>query len=596
VKTLPPKRRLAAILSADAVGYSRLMAVDDVATLRTLEAHRNAIAALVRQHDGRVVDAVGDNLLAEFRSVVDAVSSAMAIQSELAVHNDRLPPERRMPFRVGVNIGEVIVDGDRIAGDGVNVAARLEALAGPGEVWLSHSAFEQVEGKLEFDYENMGERSVKNLPRPLRAYRAKTASAASEAADRSEPSGQPTALTVAGFGGRPAIAVLPFAESGGDPGPHDYLAEGIAEDLTMRLARWRLFPVIGRGSTLAYKGRTPDPREVSRDLGVRYVVAGSVRRAVNRIRVAWELVDATNGHQLSAERYDREFADLFTLQDEIVDAIAAAIEPALRTGTAPPLAAREPPTSLDAWESFQRGWSRLHRATKKGDVDEAILLFRRAGEADPFFSTAFAAEAVCHCVSILYQWTDSVSTSAAEARRAAERSVALDENDPWAHLALGVVNAYGGDLERAIPAFERAIELNPSLTLAYQGFGVALTTARPDDAIRILEKGIRLSPRDPFVYLFHHQIAVAQMMAGRYEDAVAAEEKSVRLHADQPHAYRVLAACYGQLGRLDRARAALKKMYELSPNFSLENLRLSNSQALVERYIEGWSKAGWEGG
>ncbi|MET0152482.1 MAG: tetratricopeptide repeat protein, partial [Candidatus Binatia bacterium] len=511
----PPKRKLAAILSADAVGYSRLMAADEVGTLRTLEAHRNAMTALIRQHDGRVVDAVGDNVLAEFGSVVDAVSSAVAIQSGLAARNEGLPAGRTLPFRIGINIGELIVDGDRIAGDGVNVAARIEALAGPGEVWLSAAAFQQVEGKLDVDFEDMGDRQVKNLPRPLRVYRVKAGAIA-----RDEPGEHPTTLTVAGFAGRPAIAVLPFVPLGDDAEHQHYLADGIGEDLTMRLSRWRLFPVIARGSALAYKGRTVDPRQVSRDLGVRYVVAGSVRCTGKRIRVAWELVDATTGRQLWADRYDRELEDVFALQDQIVDAIAAAIEPALRTGASAALAAREPPTSLDAWESFQRGWSRLHRARKKEDADEAIQLFRRARELDPSFSTACAAEATCHCVSILYQWTDSVSTSAAKARRAAERSVELDESDPWAHLALGVVNAYGGDLARAVAAFERALELNPSLMMAYQGLGVALSTERPDEAIRILEKGMRLSPREPFIYLFHHQIAVAHMMAGRYEDAL----------------------------------------------------------------------------
>ncbi|MBI2962605.1 MAG: adenylate/guanylate cyclase domain-containing protein [Deltaproteobacteria bacterium] len=593
MKAGSPKRRLAAILSADAAGYSRLMAQDEVATLRTLEAHRGAMAALVRQHGGRVVDAVGDNLLAEFGSVVDAVSSAVAIQAEIAARNGRLPESRRLPFRIGVNVGEVIVDGERIAGDGVNVAARIEALAGPGEVWLSAAAFQQVEGKLELDYDDMGERPLKNLPRPLRVYRARARPQPEGGAASGEAGEGAAALSVAGFAGRPAIAVLPFASLGGDPAQPDHFAEGLAEDLTMRLSRWRLFPVISRGSTLAYRGRPVDPRQVSRELGVRYVIEGSVRRAGKRIRVGCELVDAPSGRQLWAERYDRELEDIFAVQDEIVDAVAAAIEPALRTGGGAAPLGHEPRASLDAWESFQRGWAQLHRATGKADADRAIALFRRARELDPSFSTAFAAEAAGHCVSILYQWTDSPAEAAEEARRAAQRGIELDEADPWAQLALGVVSAFAGDLARAVPAFERAIELNPSLTMAYQGLGVALSAERPDEAIRILEKGIRLSPRDPFLYLFHHQIAVAHMMAGRYEEAIAAEEQSVRLRADQPHLYRVLGACYGYLGRADRARAALDEMLRLSPRFSIDALRLSNSPALVERYLEGWRRAGW---
>jgi tetratricopeptide (TPR) repeat protein len=317
-----------------------------------------------------------------------------------------------------------------------------------------------------------------------------------------------------------------------------------------------------------------------------------VRRAGKRIRVGAELVDATSGHQLWAERYDRELEDIFAVQDEIVEAIAAAIEPALRTGAGGSAVPHKPRTSLDAWESFQHGWSHLHRATKDAAL-EAIRMFHRAGELDPSFSTAFAGEATAHCFLVLYQWADSVSESLANARLAAEKAIELDETDPWAQLALAVVSAFSNDLARAIAAFERALELNPSLTMAYQGLGMALSAERPDEAIRIIEKGLRLSPRDPYAFLFHHQIAVAHMIAGRYAEAIAAEEKSIQLRADQPHVYRVLAACHGHLGHAAEAHAALDTMRQLAPQFSIDKLRLSNSPALVDRYLEGWRKAGW---
>jgi adenylate cyclase len=318
-----------------------------------------------------------------------------------------------------------------------------------------------------------------------------------------------------------------------------------------------------------------------------------VQRTGGRIRVSVELVDGILGHQISRERYDRELGDVLALQDEIVLALVSSIEPAL-TRAERQRARAKPATHLDAWECFQRGSWLLFNLRSKDEIEQALGLFRRARELDPALSTATALEAVCHAVSLLYQWYDEQETAVAAALAAAETSIALADDDPWAHTALGYACTSSGDVPRAIAAFERAIELNPSLTMAYQGLAVALSAEQPDEAIRVMEKAIRLSPRDPQMHLFLHQLAVAHLSAGRYEDALRHEQESLRLRADQPHVYRIIAAACGHLGRNAEALEALEKMRRLAPHFSVESFRRANSASLVERCLEGWRRAGWQ--
>jgi adenylate cyclase len=581
------RRQLVALLSADAVGYSRRMAEDEVATVQTLRSHRQAIDGFVREHRGRVVNAVGDNLLAQFASAVDAVACAIDIQTELARREADLAEERRLRFRIGVQLGDLLVDDDEIFGDGINVAARLEALADPGGICASGAVVEQVRGKVQAAFEDLGDQHLKNIPAPVRAYRIRPAASSSEGAAAS-------LMTVAGFAGRPAIAILPFENRGGDP-QQEYLADGIVEDLIARLSAFRLFPVISRSSTFTYKGKRVDARQVSRELRTRYIVEGRVQRSDERIRVTVELVDGVLGHQIYSERYDRELGDVFALQDEIVMAIVGSIEPAL-TRAERQRVRLKPTTQLDAWECFQRGSWLLFGLRSMEETGEALKLFRRARDLDPGLSTAAALEAVCHSASLLYQWSEDPGKSVADALEAAETSIALDEDDPWAHAALGYACSYAGDVQRAVAAFERAIELNPSLTMAYQGLAVALSADHPDEAIRVMEKAIRLSPRDPQMHLFLHQLAVAHLIAGRYDDALKREEESLRLRADQPHVYRIIAAASGHLGRRREALDALERMRRVAPHFTLENFRRTNSQALVDRCVEGWRQAGWTEG
>ena len=345
-KRIVVQRRLAAILKADAVGYSRRMAEDETAAVEALRSHRRTISGFVRDHRGRVVDEVGDNVLAEFSSAVDVVVCAIDIQVELARLEADLAEEERLRFRIGVHLGDLIVEGERIFGDGINVASRLEALADPGGICASLAVVDQVRGKVDARFEDIGDQHLKNIPVPVRTYR--VVPIAESATGTSAGS-----MTVAGFGGRPAIAVLPFTDRGGDDA-HAYLADGIVEDLIARLSAFRLFPVISRSTTFTYKDKRVDARQVSRDLHARYIVEGSVLRSGGRVRVAVQLIDGSLGHQIYSERYERELGDVFALQDEIVMAIVGSIEPALMRAERQ-RARQKPAVQLDAWECFQRG-------------------------------------------------------------------------------------------------------------------------------------------------------------------------------------------------------------------------------------------------
>ena len=586
------ERRLAAILSADAVGYSRLMSHDEEATLRTLKAHLDAMDGLIRQHGGRVVDAVGDNLLAEFGSVVDAVACGVGIQRELEARNAGLSADRRMPFRIGINLGDVIVEDDRIAGDGVNVAARLEALADPGGISISGTVLEQVEGKLPLEFQDRGEQRLKNISRPVHVFHVElTALDSTQAEEEPAPAG-PAELSVPGFAGRHAIAVLPFDNLSGDP-EQEYFADGLAEDLLTRLSAFREFPVIARNSSFVYKGKAVDLKAVSRELGVRYVVEGSVRKAGGRVRVTAQLIDATSGHHVWAERYDRQLSDLFALQDDITEKIVASLVPAL-TRVEIRRAVRQPPQNLDAWDCVQRGLWHLLQYSRDDNV-EAQAWARRAIELHPDSSAAFTILAFSHLFEVVYQWSESPARSREEAVCAAEKSVALDESDPNAHFALGFASSLAGQHERAMAALQRAIELNPSSALAHWALGAALTPCGcPDSAIPLIEKAIRLSPHDPWMHEFLFNIAAAHFAAERYEEAVTFAKRSLQSRSEQPGAHRLLAASYGHLGRTGEARAALDALLRLAPDLSAAQLRVFLPPALVERYVEGLRKAGWK--
>jgi adenylate cyclase len=581
------ERKLAAILSADVVGYSRLMAEDEAATIRTLTDYREEIAMLVRQHRGRVVDSPGDNVLAEFPTALEAVRAAVEIQRVIGVRNADLPPGRRMEFRIGVHIGDVAVEGERIYGDGVNIAARLEGLADPGGICLSGSIHDQVQRKLDLGYEDLGKQNLKNLPDPVQAYRIRL-----EPEAGLPPQSLPgmDELTVPGFSGVPAIAVLPFDNLSGDP-DQEYFADGIAEDLITRLSAWRYFPVIARNSSFVYKGKSVDVKQVSRELGVRFVVEGSVRKFRDRVRISAQLIDATTGAHVWAEKYDRELTDIFAVQDEITETIVGSLVPASHR-IERRRSVRRDPQDLDVWDRVQRGYWHLYQYTRDETL-KAESLFRDAIEVDPHFSIAYVALSQCLAYEIIYRWTDSPAKTRAECLQVAEKSVALGEDLPPAHVCLGMACQVMGDYERALVAHQKAIELNPSYAIAHCGLSLALTyTGRPDEAMETLRKALRLSPHDELAHFFLFDLARLHFIAERYEDAVEWAKRSLDLRPRQADCLRILAASYGNLGRIDEARAALDAAVRLEPGLPARRLRSGVPRPHADRYLDGLRKAG----
>ena len=582
------KRRLAAILSADVAGYSRLMGDDERATLNTLNTYRAVFREHIGKRDGRVVDTAGDSVLAVFDSVVEAVQCAVDVQADIEPLNADLPEARRMLFRIGVNLGDVIVQDDGTAyGDGVNVAARLESLAEPGGLTISGTTFDHVDGKLDIGFEYLGEKEVKNITKPVRVYRAEL--------DANETQLRPSGATPEAE--RPSIAVLAFENLSGDP-EQEYFADGIAEDLITELSRLRWLFVISRNSTFAYKGQSPDVRRVGKELGVRYVVEGSVRKGGERVRITAQLIDAATGKHIWAERYDRDLSDIFALQDEITETLVAALQAEVGEFERE-RAHRKPPDSLDAWESYQRGLWHLWQINAK-DMAEARRLFQRAGDLDPNFAQAFAALGYTLFLQVVFSYADSPLEDLELALRLANKAVALDDKEAMAHLALGRVQTLRGEYDAAIAELRTAIDLNPSSALARHGLGLALMlTGQLDEAISELDEAIRLTPRDPYVWAFYAYRAWASVLLGDYEAAVEDARRAIRHPAANfwPHGF--LASALALVGRREEAKIALDKLLELKPDFSpdgfmavLSPLNPEALRPLLKTWIDGLRKAG----
>ena len=577
------KRKLAAIISADVEGYSRLMDDDEEATVRKLTAYGTVINGLVQQYRGRIVDTTGDNILAEFASAVDAVNCAVEIQRELAEHNAELPDSRKMEFRIGVNVGDVVEKEDRIYGDGVNIAARVEGFAEAGGICISGRVYDQVENKLDFEYEFLGDQKVKNIVRPVRVYRVLigskvTASKVNRTLELPD---------------KPSIAVLPFVNMSGDA-EQEYFADGITEDIITVLSKFRWFFVIARNSVFTYKNKPMDVKLVARDLGVRYVLEGSVRKAGNRLRITAQLIDASTGHHVWAERYDRELEDIFAVQDEITQNIVTSVGPEFISAEMA-RAQRKDLRSLDAWDYVMRASSHHSRYTRK-DAAEAQHLLGKAIEMDPMSVEAFCLLALTHLMQVQFGWSESVVLSTKKAAEAAQSAVAIDNRDAWAHTALGLVDLISKRYDDAILRFKEAIGLNPNLANAYGGLGQALALAGEyDEAVTQIKNAIRLSPRDPFmVYWFGH-LGLAAFNKERYEVSCDWALKAIQVNPKFPGGHRLLAASYGQLGRIEEATAELKKLLKLMPGMTGDDVRRQvpfKKTSDMERYIEGLRKAG----
>ena len=543
------KRRLAAILSADVAGYSRLMGDDERATMDTLNAYRAVFRRHISDRDGRVVDTAGDSVLALFPSVVEAVECAVDVQGELEGCNADLPEDRRMRFRVGINLGDILEQDDgTVYGNGVNVAARLESLAEPGGICLSGSAHEQVEGKTNHSFEDAGTHAVRNIARPVLAFRV-TGREASAVTAPEKPLTSP---------GRPSIAVLPFDNLSGDP-EQEYFADGMAEDLITALSRIRWLFVIARNSTFTYKGQAVYVKRVGQEMGVRYVLEGSVRKGGDRVRVTAQLIEATTGNHIWAKRYDRELADIFTIQDELTEAIAGEIEPELAE-VERERAHREPPENLNAWGCYQQGLWHLWQLTA-GENAEAQRLLQRAADIDSGFAPAFAALGYSHYLDSQLAFRDSGSESLAKARQAALRAVEIDVRDATAHCVLGRVHMALGDHSSAVTDLETAIDLNPSFAFAHSGLALCLVfTGRSEAGIPEFELAEQLSPHDPLVSIWQAIRAAAHSVLGQFQQA----EEYARRASQHPRAgfwaYAHLAQALAGQGKSEEARAAVNTL------------------------------------
>jgi adenylate cyclase len=535
---------------------------------------------------------VGDNLLAEFKSPLDAIECALEIQRQLALRNAELEAHRQMHFRVGINVGDLMIDGERIVGDGVNIAARIEASADPGGIAISGSVMEQIEGKLPLDIEDTGAHELKNVRKPVHIY--KIARADEQTTRTPKPGARDDSQGhVPGFAGRHAVAVLPFRNLSRDE-DQAFFADGLTEDIISSLAALKTNPVISRNSTFAYKDKHADPRTIGKELGAHYVVTGSVRNSGKRVRVTAELADAFDGHQVWSGRYDRELDDFFDLQDELTMEIAGALGPAL-SHSEMRHAMRRQPKNLDAWDCIHRGMWHLFERTRQ-DMKDCRSWARRALELQPDSAQAWSLMAFSRMYDILYQWTDDPVAAQAEIRAAAERAVALDKDDTFALIALGYSLSMAEDHDRAIAVLERAVEGNPSSALGYWALGSAMRFAgRFDEAIPMIQKAIRLSPQDRMLHEFYFTLASAHFLAGRYVEAVNAARHSLNLVAGQPGAWRIIAASQAFLGQLDDARASLSEMVRLAPGLTGDAFRSFMPDHIADKYVAGLKLAGWPG-
>ena len=576
------KRKLTAILSADVKGYSRLMSEDELATIETLKKYREIMELLIEKFYGRVVDSPGDNVLAEFPSAVNAVNCAIDIQKELKGNNAELPENRRMEFRIGVNLGDVIADGEKIYGDGVNIAARMEGLAEAGGICISGTVYDQVENKLNADYEYIGEKEVKNITKPVRVYRVLT-----EPVEGVSLRGITFELPE-----KPSIAVLPFVNMSGDP-EQDYFSDGITEDIITVLSRSPLLFVIARNSTFAYRGKSMDVRKVSAELGVRYILEGSVRKSGNRLRVTAQLIDGKTGNHVSAEKYDGDLKDIFDLQDQITQQVVAAIPWQIQFDMSERLTRLDRP-DVRTWDLLARGLKLFYEATKES-LSGAEALFRRAVASAPASCDAhyFLAGVLIHQAFMGYA-LDKKKTSS-EAYELAKRAIALEERNEYAHWVMGMIDLYRGDHNKAIAEYKRAIELNPNCSLAYGSLGTAFNyIGEFDKSIRNNEIAIRSDPMDISIAFRFTSIALAHYLAGRYGEAEEWARKAVYRKPSWYMGHTMLAASLAQLNRLKEAKETVDNYLQIFPHARLSALKehpFKNSNDAL-RLEEGLRKAG----
>jgi adenylate cyclase len=598
------KRKLSAILSADVKGYSRLMGENEATTVQTLKAYREVMTSHIQQHRGRVVDSPGDNLLAEFGSVVDALECAVKIQHELKAKNSELPEKSRMEFRIGVNLGDVIEDEERIYGDGVNVAARVEGLADGGGICISGTAYDQIANKLPLGYEYLGEQTVKNIEKPVRVYRVlMEPEAAGKVIGEKRFLGRFSRRTAMvaililciAAGGligwniylhqskkiepasldkmahslpeQPSIAVLPFTNMSNDP-KQEYLSDGITEQIITTLSKVPGMFVISRTSTFTYKGKPVKVQQVSQDLGVRYVLEGSVQRSGDRVRITAQLIDAIAGKHLWAERYDRELKDIFELQDELTIKIITALRVKLIAGEDAKRLAGGRTENLQYIEKKFEGLSYLREFNIESNR-KAKQIFEEAINLEPEIFNAYAGLAVAHLMDVWLGASRSPRESLGKAAKLCKKAIALDENQDAPHAVLGHIYALTRKYDKAIEEGERSIVLNPNSAGAYVWFGMSLTYAgRSEEAIEMIKKGMRLSPFPPAYYM--QNLGNAYREAGRYEEAITEYKKCVKRQPNNIMGHSLLSMTYALAGRYEEAREAWSEVLKINPKYSVE--------------------------
>jgi len=590
------QRKLAAIVAADVVGYSRLMGRDESGTLVRLRKNRTEhLEPVLAKYGGRLVKLTGDGALVEFASAVDALSAAIEFQQAMAEANADEPADTALVFRMGLHLGDLIVDGDDLYGDGVNVAARLEGEAPAGGIVISRTVHEAVIGRVKATFDDLGGLALKNIERPVQSFRVNWTPSDWQPPITAEVSAAlPNALqSPLPLPDKPSIAVLPFQNMSGDP-EQEYFADGMVEDIITALSRTKALFVIARNSTFSYKGKSPDIRQVGRELGVRYVLEGSVRKAGTRVRITGQLIDAQSGAHLWADRFDGALEDIFELQDQVASRVVGEIAPALEEAEISRAARKV--GNLEAYDYYLRGLAALP-GYRRENLNEAQSLLAKAVEVDPKLAIAWATDAF-RCVAIKSMARDSSpAQNAAEAENASRTALRLDRNDArvfafCGHSLAFVCRRY----EEGAALLEQAVQLDPNLAVAWIWRGTSRNRfGQPDEAIADLERAMRLSPRDAFMFLAHGQMAAAHLIAGRYEDAVRWAESSVRLLPHHVTAHRVLVASLALAGRAEAARRAWMTYRQLDPQTRLstlpERLAIPNEAALA-KFAEGLRIAG----
>lgn len=577
------ERRLAAIFAADVAGYSRLMEQDEVETLRTLTAHREIMDRLIGEHGGRIANTAGDSVLAEFPSAVDAVRCAAQVQDALTRANQDVSEDRRLQFRIGVHVGDVMIRGGDLLGDGVNIAARLEGIAGPGGICISEATYGYVRKVVPLIFTDLGPQKVKNIEEPIGAYALSETSPNPAQIDPTKSLPLPN---------KPSIAVLPFTNMSGDP-EQEYLADGMVEEITAALSRIRLLFVIARNSSLSYKGTKKDVRQIAQELGVRYVLVGSVRKSGPRVRVTAELVDGSDGGHIWADRYDSHVEDIFDLQDRLTEAIIGAILPNIRA-TEIERARRKRPDSLDAYDCVMKAMPTVW-SNDPETATQALELLERAMAIAPDYALAKSMASWCHAQQVMYLRSSDPQRDRDRALSLAEEAARLDSNDPLVLTTLSAAYTLAGSLDRASTLIERALRLDPNSAWAWQRSGwIHAYKAEPELALDHFEHGLRISPFDPINFNSYIGMGVAHFAAARYEDAIEWLKKGLQERPSAVWAYRLLAPAYAQAGWMEDARRSANRLLQSYPDFTIarhyQNVIFHTDY--MSRIIEGLRKAG----